>query len=102
MRLQVLQLAACVFDARLAQALGVVLVAREDLDDGGGQRGGTGEDHAGDLLLAHERHDARRDGDGDARRVGELEEAVEVVVVEKQLRDEKARARILLLLEVLD
>ena len=84
------------------QALGVVLVLGENLDDGGGQRRTAHKDHAADLRLAHKRHDARGNGHGDARLVGKLAEAVEALVVKEELRHKEARAGVLFLLEVFD
>ena len=59
---QVDKLAAGIVDTRAYQALWIVLVFREELDDGGGERRAAHEDHAADLRSAHERHDAAGDG----------------------------------------
>ena len=96
------QLVAGVFDAGLAQGGRVVLVFRQQLDDGRRQRAAAEEHHALDLRLPQKRHDAAGDGRGNARRFGRLTETVEVIVVEEQLGDEEVGAGILLRAQMAD
>ena len=99
---QALELAAGVLDAGFAQGIWVVFVLCQEFNDRRGERRAAHEDHAADLLLAHERHDARGDGHRDSRAVGHLAKAEEALIIKEKLRHKKARSGILLLLEVLN
>ena len=94
------ELLARIIDARLAQRLRVVFVAREQLDDGRRQARAAHEHHALDLRLRKKRHDAKRDRHGNARLARGIEESQRKIVIEEQLRDEELRARVLLFLQM--
>ena len=100
--LKVDELLTCILDASRTKTCGVVLVAGKQLDDGARKRGAAHEHHALDLLLTQKRHDAAGDRGINPRGGTTLAETVEIIVVEEQLRDEEARSRIDLLLQVLD
>ena len=99
---QAAQLGGGVLDARTAQGLVVALIAVEQANDRRGQRGAAHEDHARDLVLAHERHDAAGNGRSDAGAGGQVAEAEEVLVVKEELRHKELRACVLLLAQVGD
>ena len=85
---QVYNLLDGVCDAGILHGSGVISIAVHDADKFFRKAGSTQRNHPFNLLAVGYRHDARFDGNGDARLPHPIQKVVVVVVVKKQLRDQ--------------